>query len=319
MKGWRIIMRKIGVYILIISLLMVTGCTEKEWIQNMVAENTAVSSYDINMKRDLLCLLMSYPDNIAGIQREKDNRVYLIMKSGKKILYDDKKTKGYQEKLANPDLQDMMEQIYPFADITKLMDKGFDPGRIRVYTLLKEVYGSSNKQIQSNLTNVKMGYKNYPFNKNNGAADQLRNTMKELNSIAQNKQSIYSFLFPASGTFNYRYIAGTNRLSPHSFGIAVDLKRDKRDYWKWASREEGEKRLKSYPREIVEVFERHGFIWGGKWGHFDILHFEYRPELIMKSKYFSKEPTSMKKWYVGLSSLDDSKKSYIKMIDEALK
>jgi hypothetical protein len=32
--------------------------------------------------------------------------------------------------------------------------------------------------------------------------------------------------------------------------------------------------------EIVLTFERHGFIWGGKWGHFDTMHFEYRPELL---------------------------------------
>jgi hypothetical protein len=30
----------------------------------------------------------------------------------------------------------------------------------------------------------------------------------------------------------------------------------------------------------VDIFERHGFIWGGKWGHFDTMHFEYRPELL---------------------------------------
>jgi hypothetical protein len=34
------------------------------------------------------------------------------------------------------------------------------------------------------------------------------------------------------------------------------------------------------PMEIVEIFEKHGFIWGGKWGHFDTMHFEYRPELL---------------------------------------
>ena len=34
------------------------------------------------------------------------------------------------------------------------------------------------------------------------------------------------------------------------------------------------------PHEIVEVFERHGFIWGGKWYHYDTMHFEYRPELL---------------------------------------
>jgi D-alanyl-D-alanine carboxypeptidase len=23
------------------------------------------------------------------------------------------------------------------------------------------------------------------------------------------------------------------------------------------------------PQEIVDIFERHGFIWGGKWYHYD--------------------------------------------------
>jgi D-alanyl-D-alanine carboxypeptidase-like protein len=32
------------------------------------------------------------------------------------------------------------------------------------------------------------------------------------------------------------------------------------------------------PRDIVDIFERHGFIWGGKW--YDTMHFEYRPELL---------------------------------------
>jgi hypothetical protein len=37
-----------------------------------------------------------------------------------------------------------------------------------------------------------------------------------------------------------------------------------------------------FPYEIVAIFERHGFIWGGKWGHFDTMHFEYRPELLIE-------------------------------------
>jgi len=34
------------------------------------------------------------------------------------------------------------------------------------------------------------------------------------------------------------------------------------------------------PQQIVDIFERHGFIWGGKWYHYDTMHFEYRPELL---------------------------------------
>ena len=35
------------------------------------------------------------------------------------------------------------------------------------------------------------------------------------------------------------------------------------------------------PTEIVAIFEKHGFIWGGKWYHFDTMHFEFRPELLV--------------------------------------
>ncbi len=31
----------------------------------------------------------------------------------------------------------------------------------------------------------------------------------------------------------------------------------------------------------VLVFERQGFVWGGKWFFFDTMHFEYRPELLL--------------------------------------
>src|SRR3569623_1717748 len=34
------------------------------------------------------------------------------------------------------------------------------------------------------------------------------------------------------------------------------------------------------PARNVAIFERHGFIWGGRWSHFDTMHFEYRPELL---------------------------------------
>ena len=35
-----------------------------------------------------------------------------------------------------------------------------------------------------------------------------------------------------------------------------------------------------YPQAIVDAFEAEGFIWGGRWYHYDTMHFEYRPELL---------------------------------------
>ena len=72
--------------------------------------------YVSNMKRDLLVLMMAYPEYVRAVNREED-KVYLIMKSGKRILYDDRKVKTVVEKENNPDLQDMLEQVYPLNDI----------------------------------------------------------------------------------------------------------------------------------------------------------------------------------------------------------
>lgn len=32
--------------------------------------------------------------------------------------------------------------------------------------------------------------------------------------------------------------------------------------------------------------EKHGFIWGGCWYHYDTMHFEYRPELLEIARRF---------------------------------
>lgn len=311
-------MKKIVVCIILILALTEGGCSKKVPMGNTyLGEQPAIQPYSIMMKRDLLCIMMAYPQYVAGIEKKEDGSVYIVMKSGNRILYDDKKLKSPDEKIANADLQDMMEQIYPLGDINKLMEEDFDPGRARVYALLKEVYGSSKGQVQSNLANVKTSYGNFQFNKNNSAAEALQGVFDELIPLAKNRKDIRASVFPASGTFNYRNIAGTNMLSPHSFGIAIDLARDKRDYWKWASRKEGEVRLVSYPREIVTIFEKHNFIWGGKWGHFDILHFEYRPEIIYKARYFGNKPVSGVLWYDGAPYEDPAVKNYIGIIEKA--
>jgi D-alanyl-D-alanine carboxypeptidase len=272
--------------------------------------------YEIEMKQDILTLMLAYPGYIVGVEKS-DAIVYCIMKSGKKIIYDDKIKKSHEEKLANPDLQDVLEQIYPLDKNNTLMDKNFDPGRARPYELLSEVYGNSKQSIQSNLTNLKYGYTNYQFNSQNNANTSLESALKEIMPLAKTRGDIGSILYPASGTYNYRVIAGTGRLSPHSFGIAIDLKLDNRDYWKWSSEEQGNKRVAEYPKELVEAFEKNNLIWGGKWGHFDILHFEYRPEIILKARYFG-DWDNTNKWYESSSLDEETIKNYIEIIEKVL-
>ncbi|MVX65066.1 M15 family peptidase [Clostridium chromiireducens] len=300
-------MKKINIFI--VSILIIINIP-------VISKVPAEKDYKTQMKQDVLILMLAYPEYIQGVEKKSDDEVYLIMKSGKKIIYDDMKNKNHEEKLANPDLQDMLEQEYPLQMTTEIMKKDFDPGRARHYELFSEVYGGSKGVIEKNLTNLKFGYTNYQFNKNNKANTSLDAVFKELIPLAKTRGDIGSILYPASGTYNYRVISGTGRLSPHSYGIAIDLKSDKRDYWKWSSEIQGQKRLLDYPKELIEAFERNNFVWGGKWNHFDILHFEYRPEIILKAKYFGKWDGNHE-WYYG-SPVDENTKNHIEIIDNAL-
>jgi hypothetical protein len=275
-----------------------------------------VNSYNVTMKQDILCIMMAYPGYIKDLEKDDKENVYLIMKSGKKIIYDDKKKKEFNEKLFNTDIQDMMEQVYPLNSIDKVMDKDVDPGRLRVYEILNEVYGNSKSEVESNLKMADVGYRKFQFNGNNDASKSLEKAIKE--AMSKKNPNISSCLFPFSGTFNYRNISGTNLRSPHSFAIAIDLARDRRDYWKWVDKSEGSSRIKSYPKELVKIFEKNNFVWGGKWSHFDILHFEYRPEIIFKARYFGNKQNNNVKWYDGAPYKDKTVKKYIDKINKLI-
>lgn len=69
-------------------------------------------------------------------------------------------------------------------------------------------------------------------------------------------------------------------------GILIDLNPALGGYWKWGGAEamRDMARRHKYLAAIVEAFESEGFIWGGKWYHFDLMHFEYRPEFFGMSK-----------------------------------
>ena len=83
------------------------------------------------------------------------------------------------------------------------------------------MYGKTASEVQQNLTTITCKPSNIKlrFNRKNGAAIQLE---KVGNEIAQNP-ALNKYVSKSLGTFNWRNIEGTNRLSVHSFGVAVDF------------------------------------------------------------------------------------------------
>jgi len=116
----------------------------------------------------------------------------------------------------------------------------------------------------------------------NGVADRLADVAR---SLATLPAAMTKYLVPSAGTYNCRPIAQTNRLSVHAYGAAIDLATKFGDYWLWSKGKDGRIAWKNrLPLEVVDIFERSGFIWGGKWYHFDTSHIEYRPEIIALAK-----------------------------------
>lgn len=293
-----------NVVTIILAVMLSTTCFQAKGEEaNEGTDITLDEKYKTVMKQDLLCLMMGYSEYIDGIVKEATGRVYIVMKSGNKIIYDDMVKKNIDQKLKNPDLQDMLEQVYPLTSIDSVVKENFDPGRIRVYPLLHEVYGKNKVEIEKNLKCVVNGVR---FNKNNYANDRLAQIMKQIGTLAQTNGKAIGCVYPINGTYNYRVISGTGRLSPHSFGIAIDLASNPKDYWQWASLEQGNQRIKEYPKEVPQIFENNYFIWGGKWNHFDILHYEYRPEIIIKARYFKEGSENITPWY-GAVDLNNEK------------
>lgn len=273
-------------------------------------------SYDIKMKQDILTIMMAYPSYVIGIEKGNEG-VYLITAKGEKIIYDDMQAKNSEQKMNNADIQDILEEIYPLDMPTSLAAEESDPGRYRCYALLNSVYGKSEYEVSSNLIGVYAPYSKYQFNKNNGAAEALDGAMKELKGLATSSGKVGGLIGSINGTFNYRVISGTGKLSPHAYGIAIDIASSPSDYWKWSNREAGEKRVLYYPEELVRTFEKYNFVWGGKWGHFDTLHFEYRPEILIKARYFSEPIGESEQWYKQVP-LDENTQEYINIIEGEL-
>ena len=233
---------------------------------------------------DLAALFAGYPGFCQGVEVRPDRKIYLIMKNQQKLLYDDGLVKSFEDKLKRPDLKDMLAQVYRPGRGPEPFRPDYDPGRFRVDALFSAVYGASASEVGGHLVSVPFCGARVRFNAQNGAAKALENVGRELAALLAKHPQLRQYVFPLGGTFAWRPIAGTNRLSPHSWGIAIDLNPRHGAYWRDRKKTgpEVEAMRNSYPQEIVELFEKHGFIWGGKWSHFDLMHFEYRPEMVKK-------------------------------------
>ncbi len=90
---------------------------------------------------------------------------------------------------------------------------------------------------------------------------QLRAALEEVVSRGLSDE-IYRDQY--AGCYYPRFIAGSTTLSNHSFGLALDVNT--------LGNQRGT--VGEINREVVAIFKKWGFAWGGDWGYTDPMHFE---------------------------------------------
>lgn len=244
----------------------------------IVAGPAVLFAQDSPLKAALDNLVAAYPDALTG----HDDRVLRWRDGTAMPLADGAGDKPFAELLRHASIDDQVRMPYPRDALGRPPSVDFDPGRLRNAAFFAKMYGDCAKgEVSSHLVPLnwlpKSWGKPIRITSVNGVDRQLRAISAEIDALPD---TIKRATYPIAGTYNCRAVADTGAPSPHSYGIAIDLNTRYSDYWFWRPHDGPIVYRNRMPQEIVAIFEKHGFIWGGKWYHFDTMHFEYRPELL---------------------------------------
>ena len=268
-------MKKTIALILLFSCLL-SSCTNIQ--RTKLNSSDSLYANKMAIPKEVQILMAVYPSFIVGFENN-----HIIFANGTRLIFDDGIQKSPIELMDNPDIKNIFTYKYQ-KGIIDTLPRFHNPGRIRNEELLKIMYGGTSIEVQQRLTTIiwcpKLVNQRLQVTTVNGVDKKFEAVSAELDEHPEWKDYLFSL-----GTFNWRAIRGTsNRLSPHCFGIAIDINTAHSNYWQWDYNTNNENIELLYrnriPQGIVDIFEKHGFIWGGKWYHYDTMHFEYRPELL---------------------------------------
>jgi hypothetical protein len=183
----------------------------------------------------------------------------------------------FREMLLDATLADQMRQRYvPGPWVPPGVDES--PGRIRHTPFFQRMYGACRAgplPLRRVVWMPRTRPQGLSVTTVNGVADRLERVIEALEGLPDRMKAR---LVPSSGAFACRSVADTGLPSMHAYGAAIDIAARGSDYWAWSRGRPAPVDPLPYP--IVAAFEAEGFIWGGKWHHYDVMHFEYRPELF---------------------------------------
>lgn len=175
-----------------------------------------------------------------------------------------------------------LSQSYRSGAIEAPVLRNHDPGRLRSRAFFDRVYGGTRAAVAKHLVRVDWlpgrDGEHVRVTTVNGVARAVDAIAHELAALPADLRDCVRGI---GGGFSWRTERMLGVRSPHAWGIAIDISPRYGNYWGWDLNARGRLRWRNrVPVEVVRIFERHGFIWGGRWWHYDTMHFEYRPEML---------------------------------------
>jgi hypothetical protein len=160
--------------------------------------------------------------------------------------------------------------------------------------------------ILSNLTTINVVFVDFDGNTQNG---EIVCNVKVSSDLELIFNEIYDLRFPIyqikpieafdnddmksvvnnnTSCFNFRMVIGSNKLSDHSTGNAIDIN-PMQNPWihpsahKIPGREYNTESKGTINSGVVEIFKKYGWNWGGDWKNPDYQHF-FKPDNDLKNK-----------------------------------
>ena len=230
-------------------------------------------------RRRLDHLVASYPDHLQAVADDA-----LLWRDGARMAIGaGRPERPFEVMLRSATIADQLRQAYERGPPQGPPPRDHSPGRLRNTAFFAKMYGDCARgEVAGRMRPVAWmpasGRQMLQVTEINDVAARLERIVAELERLPD---LLKAFLVPSAGTYNCRPVADTGLPSMHGSGAAIDINVAKSDYWAWARRRGEIAYRNQIPFEIVGIFEEAGFIWGGKWYHFDTMHFEYRPELLV--------------------------------------
>ena len=277
---------KISYYKLLLFVLLIVGCAVKP-VNNTEVPGPVGKPWNTKEEQpEVAALLVKYESFIEEVAHMDDDVGFLI---GDTWIYFRDGRMLTKESFPHQDRYQSIFYDYALGITTQLPK--YQELTVRSHDFLDHLFGTTEIRLREQCDWVP--FLNHNAYMNHFCEEALRNVEVEILQAAESNQEVQAFIenLKTIYSFQQRKIRGTENTSYHSYGLALDLiptsYNRKHANWRWSTAFVDEWQLIplekrwSPPQVVIDAFEKNGFVWGGKWVHFDAVHFEYAPEIIL--------------------------------------